>query len=79
VVDKPSVGALTQLSQEAAGCERCSLYKPATQTVFGEGPVNARVMLIGEQPGDQEDAQGRPFVGPAGRVLDAALTQAGLT
>ncbi|MFX8016204.1 uracil-DNA glycosylase family protein, partial [Acinetobacter baumannii] len=63
---------------EAAVCTRCSLYKPATQTVFGEGPVSAELMLVGEQPGDQEDVAGRPFVGPAGQVLDRALAQAGI-
>jgi len=59
------------------GCRNCALWEHATQTVFGEGPVPAEVMLIGEQPGDQEDVQGRPFVGPAGRVLDEALAAAG--
>lgn len=62
----------------AASCTRCDLYKNATQTVFGEGPVSAAIMLVGEQPGDQEDLQGRPFVGPAGKVLDRALADAGL-
>jgi len=70
--------ALKLLAEEARGCTRCDLYKNATQTVFGEGPVNARIMLIGEQPGDQEDLTGRPFVGPAGKVLDAALGAAGI-
>src|SRR5581483_1873630 len=68
--------ALKLLATEAQGCTRCDLYKNATQTVFGEGPVDARMMLVGEQPGDQEDLAGRPFVGPAGRVLDAALEAA---
>jgi DNA polymerase len=63
---------------EAAACTRCHLYKCATQTVFGEGEVNAKLMLVGEQPGDQEDLAGRPFVGPAGQVLDQALAQAGV-
>jgi len=70
--------ALPALAAEAASCTRCPLYKNATQTVFGEGPVDATMMLIGEQPGDQEDLTGRPFVGPAGRVLDSALEAAGL-
>ena len=66
------------LMREAKGCTRCPLHGPATQTVFGEGPVDAALMLVGEQPGDQEDLAGRPFVGPAGQVLDRALTQAGV-
>ena len=66
------------LRDEAAACTRCHLYKCATQTVFGEGEVSARLMLVGEQPGDQEDLAGRPFVGPAGQVLDKALAQAGV-
>jgi uracil-DNA glycosylase family protein len=68
--------ALKLLAGEARGCTRCDLYKNATQTVFGEGPADARMMLVGEQPGDQEDLTGRPFVGPAGKVLDAALEAA---
>jgi len=71
-------GTLEQLGLQAAGCRRCPLWEPATQTVWGEGPVDARIMLVGEQPGDQEDLAGRPFVGPAGRLLDRALAQAGL-
>ncbi|MBB4085465.1 UdgX family uracil-DNA binding protein [Sphingomonas carotinifaciens] len=66
------------LREEAAGCTRCPLYKPATQTVFGEGPVDAPLMFVGEQPGDQEDLAGRPFVGPAGQLFDRALAQAGV-
>jgi DNA polymerase len=66
------------LREEAAGCTRCPLYKPATQTVFGEGRVDAPLMFIGEQPGDQEDLAGRPFVGPAGQVFDQALEKAGI-
>lgn len=62
----------------AESCKNCRLWKRATQTVFGEGPVPASVMLVGEQPGDQEDLQGRPFVGPAGKLLDTALEHAGL-
>lgn len=71
--------SLASLRQEASGCQRCPLYRQATQTVFGEGPRRARIMLIGEQPGDQEDRLGRPFVGPAGRVLMEALAEAGLS
>jgi DNA polymerase len=67
-----------ELRDEAAGCTRCDLYERATQTVFGEGPTSAAIALIGEQPGDQEDKQGHPFTGPAGRVLDRALDEAGL-
>jgi uracil-DNA glycosylase family protein len=70
--------ALTLLTEEARGCTRCPLYRNATQTVFGEGPADASLMLIGEQPGDQEDLAGRPFVGPAGKVLDRALESAGI-
>ncbi|MBX9815783.1 MAG: uracil-DNA glycosylase [Proteobacteria bacterium SG_bin5] len=66
------------LRDEAAGCTRCPLYKPATQTVFGEGPVSAELMFVGEQPGDQEDLAGRPFVGPAGQLFDRALGAAGV-
>jgi uracil-DNA glycosylase family protein len=67
-----------QLVEAAARCEACPLYRNATQTVFGEGPVGARLLLVGEQPGDQEDLQGRPFVGPAGQLLDWALVKAGI-
>jgi DNA polymerase len=66
------------LFDEARGCRRCDLYKHATQTVFGEGPLDARIVFVGEQPGDQEDLTGRPFVGPAGAVFDAALEKAGI-
>ena len=69
---------LQKVARDAADCERCPLYRDATQTVFGEGPVGALIMLVGEQPGDQEDRVGRPFVGPAGRILDQALAQVGL-
>ena len=62
--------ALRLLTVEARGCTRCNLYKNATQTVFGKGPADAALMLVGEQPGDQEDLAGLPFVGPAGKVLD---------
>lgn len=68
--------SLRALRREAAGCRRCHLWKPATQTVFGEGPPGARLMLIGEQPGDREDVEGLPFVGPAGAMLDRALADA---
>jgi uracil-DNA glycosylase len=66
------------LRRDAADCRNCDLWKRATQTVFGEGPARARVMLVGEQPGDEEDLSGRPFVGPAGRLLDQALAEAGI-
>jgi DNA polymerase len=70
--------AWTALRDEAANCTRCHLYKHATQTVFGEGPVDARMMFVGEQPGDQEDLAGRPFVGPAGQMFDKAIGEAGI-
>ncbi len=70
--------SLKELRAEAAGCRACPLWKTGTQTVFGEGSARATVMLVGEQPGDQEDKAGRPFVGPAGRVLDEALEAAGI-
>ena len=70
--------SLSELRAEAANCRACPLWKDATQTVFGEGPDRAKVMLVGEQPGDQEDTTGRPFVGPAGRLLDEALAAAGI-
>ena len=66
------------LFKEARGCTRCDLYKYGTQTVFGEGPLDARIMFVGEQPGDQEDLAGRPFVGPAGQIFDEALEKAGI-
>jgi DNA polymerase len=69
---------LKAIAKEARGCTRCPLYRHATQTVFGEGPARAELMLVGEQPGDQEDLAGRPFVGPAGRLLDRALAEAGI-
>jgi len=69
---------LASLSRAAKDCRRCPLYRNATQTVFGEGPTHAPVMLVGEQPGDQEDLQGHPFVGPAGKMLDRALADAGI-
>jgi DNA polymerase len=69
---------LGRVRDEARKCTACPLWKHATQTVFGEGPAAARVLLVGEQPGDQEDRQGRPFVGPAGQLLDRALDAAGV-
>jgi DNA polymerase len=69
---------LARLRAQAAGCTRCDLYQRATQVVFGEGPARAVLALIGEQPGDQEDRQGHPFVGPSGEVLDQALRAAGI-
>lgn len=74
----PTRGGLAALRKAAAGCRGCPLYRDATQTVFGAGNADARVMLVGEQPGDQEDRQGKPFVGPAGRLLDRALAEAGI-
>jgi DNA polymerase len=70
--------ALAVVAEQAATCERCELYRNATQTVFGEGPVPAPLMLVGEQPGDQEDKAGHPFVGPAGRLLDEAFDAASI-
>ena len=74
----PASGELAVLADAAAGCRGCPLWEPATQTVFGSGPPDARLVLVGEQPGDQEDLAGRPFVGPAGRLLDGALAEAGI-
>ena len=86
--DRPALGpvvlngrpdpALLQAAREASACRRCQLYAPATQIVFGEGPANAPVMFVGEQPGDQEDMIGRPFVGPAGQIMDRAMEEAGI-
>ena len=70
--------SLARLRAEAADCRACHLWKDATQTVFGEGPAHAPVMLVGEQPGDKEDLAGKPFVGPAGQMLDRALEEAGI-
>jgi uracil-DNA glycosylase len=70
--------SLKILREEAANCRACHLWKHATQTVFGEGPQAAQVMLVGEQPGDKEDLAGKPFVGPAGQMLDRALEEAGI-
>jgi uracil-DNA glycosylase len=83
---RPSVGlaaaesgaGLGKVAQLAAGCHGCDLWERATQTVFGQGPAPAPVMLVGEQPGDREDIEGAPFVGPAGQLLDRALTEAGI-
>lgn len=75
---EPVDGSLRALREAAAGCKRCPLWKPATQTVFGEGPARARVLLVGEQPGDAEDLSGHPFVGPAGKMLDRAMDELGL-
>lgn len=86
--DRPALGpvvihsqldpSLVEAAHEAGACTRCPLYEPATQTIFGEGPANAPAMFIGEQPGDQEDVIGRPFVGPAGQMMDRAMEEAGL-
>jgi uracil-DNA glycosylase len=74
----PDGVGLAGLREAAAGCRACELWEPATQTVFGEGPETARIVFVGEQPGDQEDRKGEPFVGPAGRLLDKALADAGI-
>jgi uracil-DNA glycosylase len=74
----PRNSTLKSLRDVAAGCQACPLWERGTQTVFGEGLPEARLILVGEQPGDQEDKQGRPFVGPAGRMLDVALERAGI-
>ena len=74
----PEKTTLPKLREAATGCKGCDLWERGTQTVFGEGSTHARVMLVGEQPGDKEDLQGRPFVGPAGALLDKALAQAGI-
>lgn len=73
----PADHSLPALAAAAAGCQGCELYQHATQTVFGEGPQSARVMIVGEVPGDQEDRQGKPFIGPAGKLLDEALAEVG--
>jgi DNA polymerase len=75
VPDKPS---LRRMRESIERCRACDLWEPATQAVLGEGPRRARVVMVGEQPGDREDIEGRPFVGPAGRVLDRALERAGI-
>ena len=74
----PTAVGLDELARAAASCEACELYRDATQVVFGAGPPSASLVLMGEQPGDREDLAGQPFVGPAGRVLDEALDEAGI-
>jgi uracil-DNA glycosylase family protein len=74
----PDTHDLKKLAEAARHCEGCDLFRNATQSVFGEGPRQSRVVLVGEQPGDEEDQQGRPFVGPAGRLLNRALDEAGV-
>jgi uracil-DNA glycosylase len=74
----PKRTTLPSLRKAAAVCRGCDLYRDATQTVFGEGPEDARIVMVGEQPGDREDVAGRPFVGPAGALLDRAMEEAGL-
>lgn len=74
----PRHGGLTALREAAARCRGCPPHRDATRTVFGTGPADARLMLVGEQPGDQEDRQGEPFVGPAGKLLDRAPAEAGI-
>jgi uracil-DNA glycosylase len=73
-----TASSLTELHAAEASCRRCSLYQHATQVVPGEGPLDARIVFVGEQPGNDEDLRGRPFVGPAGRILDRAIADAGL-
>jgi uracil-DNA glycosylase len=72
------MASLSKLREEAAGCKACDLWKTGTQVVFGEGKAGAEAIFVGEQPGDQEDKAGRPFVGPAGKLLDQALVDAGI-
>src|SRR5690242_7817044 len=74
----PESRSLRALAAAAEGCRGCELYRDATQTVFGAGRARARLMLVGEQPGDKEDREGEPFVGPAGALLDKALVEAGI-
>jgi DNA polymerase len=78
VAPVPEKPTLTTLREAVQGCRACDLYKDTTQAVFGEGAARAEVMLVGEQPGDREDREGHPFVGPAGRMLDRALVEAGI-
>src|SRR6478672_2971371 len=73
-----ATSGLKKLREAARECTACHLHKHATQTVFGEGPKTAAIMLVGEQPGDQEDLAGKPFVGPAGKIMDRALEDAGI-
>jgi DNA polymerase len=74
----PNTSSLTAVAEAACACTACPLYKKSTQTVFGEGPKHAAIMLIGEQPGDLEDLAGKPFVGPAGKMMDRALEETGI-
>jgi DNA polymerase len=74
----PETSSLKEVADAAKKCTACHLYKRATQTVFGEGPKHATMLLIGEQPGDYEDVAGKPFVGPAGKIMDRALEEAGI-
>jgi DNA polymerase len=74
----PESSSLTTIAKASKACTACHLFRHATQTVFGEGPKGATLMLLGEQPGDQEDLAGKPFVGPAGKILDRALEEAGI-
>ena len=74
----PDTSSLAEVRHAANECTACHLYKRATQTVFGEGPKDAAIMLVGEQPGDYEDLEGKPFVGPAGKIMDQALEEAGI-
>lgn len=76
--DEEAIASLADARAAVQGCRRCPLYRHATQAVFGEGPERAEVMFVGEQPGDREDLAGRPFVGPAGKVLDAAIEKVGI-
>ncbi|KJV26875.1 UdgX family uracil-DNA binding protein [Luteibacter yeojuensis] len=78
-MDTAPAGSLTALRQQARDCRACDLWRPATQTVFGEGPADARIVVIGEQPGDQEDLAGKPFVGPAGKLFNQAMEEAGVS
>ena len=78
MAELPIIKSLKSLREAEAQCTRCPLYKDATQVVPGVGPARARIMMVGEQPGDQEDKKGKPFVGPAGRILDEALADAGI-
>jgi uracil-DNA glycosylase len=77
-VTRAEIATLAELREAEAACTRCPLYRGATQVVPGEGPATAKIMFVGEQPGNDEDLAGRPFVGPAGRVLDRAIIEAGL-
>ncbi|HYP57455.1 MAG TPA: UdgX family uracil-DNA binding protein [Beijerinckia sp.] len=77
-MDLLSPASLTELAEEAKTCQRCPLFAHATQTVFGEGNIHAPLVIVGEQPGEQEDLAAHPFIGPAGRLLDRALAEAGI-